>query len=150
MIRRLLSFAAVAVFASGAALAKDLVNTDASGLALQGYDAVGFVTVGKPLLGIATFTSTYEGATYRFATAEHKALFDKDPAKYAPAYGGYCAYGVAKNALAPVEISTWQLLGGRLILNKNADIKKAFDADVAGHTRDAEANWPKLVEKKGR
>lgn len=150
MLQRLLTVAASLLLASGAAHAKDLVNTDASGLALQGYDAVGFFTAGQPLLGIAAFTSTHQGATYRFATAEHKALFDRDPAKYAPAYGGYCAYGVAKNALAPVEISTWQLVEGRLTLNKNADIKKAFDADVAGHTRDARANWPKLVEKKGR
>jgi YHS domain-containing protein len=150
MIRHLLSLAAVAVFASGAALAKDLVNTDASGLALQGYDAVGFFTEGKPLLGIATFTSTHEGATYRFATAEHKARFDENPARYAPAYGGYCAYGVARNGLAPVEISTWQIVDGRLLLNKNASIRKAFDADVARHVRDAESNWPRLVEKNGR
>lgn len=127
-----------------------LVNVDPSGLALQGYDPVGFFTEGRPLLGIAAFTSTHEGATYRFATPEHKAAFDANPSKYAPAYGGYCAYGVAKNGLAPVEISTWQIVDGRLILNKNASIKKAFDADVAGHLRDAEANWPKLVEKKGR
>lgn len=127
-----------------------LVNVDPSGLALQGYDAVGFVTERQPLLGIAAFTSTHEGATYRFATAEHKAAFDRDPARYAPAYGGYCAYGVAKNVLAPVEISTWQIVDGRLILNKNAAIRKAFDADVPGHLRDAEKNWPRLVEKKGR
>jgi YHS domain-containing protein len=150
MTRRLLIVTIALGFACGAAFAKELVNTDGSGLALQGYDAVGFFTVGTPLLGIATFTSTYQGATYRFATAEHKALFDKDPGKYAPVYGGYCAYGVAKNGLAPVEISTWQIVDGRLTLNKNAAIKKAFDADIAGHTRDAQANWPGLVEKKGR
>jgi hypothetical protein len=150
MFQRLLTVAASLLLVAGAAHAKDLVNTDATGLAIQGYDAVGFFTDGKPLLGIPRFTSTYQGATYRFATAEHQALFDQDPEKYAPAYGGYCAYGVAKNALAPVEISTWQIVDGRLTLNKNAEIKKAFDADVAGHTRDARANWPKLVEKKGR
>ena len=127
-----------------------LVNTDPSGLALQGYDPVGFFTAGEPLLGIAAFTATHEGATYRFATPEHKALFEKDPAKYVPAFGGYCAYGVAKNTLAPVQISTWQLVDGRLVLNKNAAIREAFNEDVPGHLRDAEANWPKLVAKKGR
>ena len=150
MTRRLMILAAAFALASGAALAGTLVNTDAWGLALQGYDPVGFFTDAKPLLGIAAFTSTYEGATYRFATPEHKAAFDKDPAKYAPVYGGYCAYGIANNGLAPVEISTWQIVGGRLVLNKNASIRKAFDADVAGNLKNAEANWPKLVEKNGR
>jgi YHS domain-containing protein len=111
---------------------------------------VGFFTDGKPLLGNPAFTARYAGATYRFATPDHKAAFEREPMKYAPAFGGYCAYGVAKGALAPVEISTWQVVDGRLVLNKNASIRKAFDKDIAGNTRDAEANWPKLLEEKGR
>ncbi|HEU5264997.1 MAG TPA: YHS domain-containing (seleno)protein [Gaiellaceae bacterium] len=147
---RILALVAVIAIATTTAFAKELVNTDASGVALQGYDPVGFFTDGKPLVGNPAITARYAGATYRFATPEHKAAFEREPTKYAPVFGGYCAYGVAKGGLAPVEISTWQIVDGRLVLNKNASIRKAFDKDIAGNTRDAEANWPKLMEENGR
>jgi len=150
MKRWLVTVVAGFAMVTGAAFAKDLVNTDPSGVALQGHDPVGFFTDSKPLLGNPAITASYAGATYRFTTPEHKAAFEKEPTKYAPAFGGYCAYGVSKNGLAPVEIPTWQIVDGRLILNKNAAIRKAFDEDVKGHTRDADGNWPTLVEKNGR
>lgn len=128
--------------------AKTLVNNE-SGLALQGYDPVAFFTDGKPVLGEAAITASYEGATYRFATADHKAAFEKEPAKYAPAFGGYCAYGVAVGGLYPVKIETWQILDGRLVLNKTLDVKAEFDKDRAGNLKKADGNWPGLVEKKG-
>ena len=85
-----------ATLASG--LAAGLVNVDAKGVAIKGYDPVAYFTDSKPVKGDEKFQSTYQGATYDFASSEHKALFDKDPAKYAPQFGGYCAYGAAKGA----------------------------------------------------
>jgi YHS domain-containing protein len=69
-----------------------LVNRDRNGLALQGYDPVGYFTDGKPVKGDPQYTTRRNGAVYRFASAEHKAMFDADPARYEPQYGGYCGF----------------------------------------------------------
>src|SRR5215831_9317956 len=95
---------------------KSLLNVDKSNLAIQGYDPVAFFTDNKPVKGKAEFKSTWSGATYYFASAEHKADFDKDPAKYEPAFGGYCAYGVSKNKLVETDPEAFQIMDGRLLL----------------------------------
>src|SRR5258706_7352389 len=71
---------------------KSLVLKNKDGLAIEGYDPVAYFTDNKSEKGTAKFKSTYEGAKYLFASAEHKAIFDLNPEKYAPAYGGYCGY----------------------------------------------------------
>src|SRR5262245_34453285 len=81
--------------------AKTLVLKNKEGAAILGYDAVAYFTDGKPAKGNPKFKSTYEGANYYFASAEHKAMFDVNPAKYAPAYGGYCGYAASINRLSP-------------------------------------------------
>jgi len=139
----------LAALASAGASAKTLVNQEDGGLALQGYDAVAFFADGKPVPGDPSITATLDGATYRFATSAHRAAFEKEPAKYAPAFGGYCAMGVAYDGLFPVRIETWQILNGRLVLNKSLEVKAAFDKDPQGNLRKADGNWPGLVEKQG-
>jgi YHS domain-containing protein len=69
------------------------VNVDSKGVILKGYDAVAYFTQGKPVKGNPAIKSTHDGATYLFASAEDKAAFDKNPAKYVPQYGGFCAFG---------------------------------------------------------
>jgi len=133
-----------------AAPGKVLVNVDQRGLALEGYDPVAFFTDGKAVRGQAGLTATYQGAEYRFASAGHRDLFAADPAKYAPQFGGFCAYGVAHDHAVSVEIDTWQILDGRLILNYDQSVRKKFDADRAGNLRKADANWPGIVEKEGK
>ena len=76
------------------------VNVDSKGVILKGYDAVAFFKQGKPVKGNPGIESTYQGATYLFASTADKADFDKDPAKYAPQYGGFCAYGVVNGVLS--------------------------------------------------
>jgi YHS domain-containing protein len=87
--------------------------------------------------GSPFITIEYRGATYFFATEEHKKLFVENPAKFAPQYGGYCAYGVSLGKLFPVDISTWQVRDGKLYLNLNADILKMFNADLSGNVAKA-------------
>jgi len=130
--------------------AQVLVNTDESGLALQGYDPVAFFTAGRPIEGTAQWQAVFRGATYRFSNAEHKALFEKDPQKYEPAFGGYCAYGVSQGGLFPIDVTTFQVLHGRLVLNKNPKVRELFDQDREGRFRMAEEKWPGLVAKKGQ
>src|SRR5262249_42223789 len=78
------------------ASAKQLTNLDSGGVAIQGYDPVAFFTDHMPVKGSQNFQSGYNGANYYFASAEHKALFDKEPAKYEPQFGGFCAYGASR------------------------------------------------------
>lgn len=128
--------------------ASRLVNADKkTKLALQGYDPVAFHTDGKAIKGVEAIEATHAGFVYLFATAEHKAAFQADPEKYLPAYGGYCAWGVAKGDLYPVKIDTWEIVDGRLILQYDQGAKKKFKAKQKENFEKAEKNWPKLVEK---
>lgn len=131
--------------------AADLVNVSgASKVAIAGYDAVAFHADAKPVNGSPFISANYQGAVYFFATEEHKKLFTQDPGKYAPQYGGFCAFGVGLDALFPVDISTWQVRNGKLYLNLNPDILKKFNADFDGNIAKAEKNWPGLVKKNAK
>lgn len=136
---------------AGAAFAADLVNVaGASRIALSGYDTVAFFTDSKPVHGTPDHTFEYQGATYLFANEEHRKLFAANPGRYAPQYGGFCAYGAAVGALFPVDVSTWQVRNGKLYLNLNPDILQAFNADFDGNVAKAQSNWPGLVKKHAR
>lgn len=130
--------------------AKVLVNVDKAGLALQGYDPVAYFTLGKPTKGDPKYRSEFKGAIYQFVSDEHKAMFDKDPQKYEPQFGGYCGYAASINKTASVDVEFWEIIDGRLVLQHN---KKAWDLwhkDVPGNLKKADANWPGLVEKEGK
>src|SRR5271156_4453182 len=128
---------------------KAIVNLDKQGLAGQGYDPVAFFTDQKPVKRTVDLQSTYHGAIYLFATAEHKALFDASPEKYEPAFGGYCAYGVSKGHLAPVKVEAFQIVDGRLLMQNSTRVRDGFNQDQKGNLARADATWPELVEKSG-
>jgi YHS domain-containing protein len=117
------------------------INIDANAVAIQGADVV-LLHSGKNMAGDAAITSVYDGAIYRFATAENRDAFKADPAKFAPQYGGYCAFGVTKDKLFPVELSTASVVDGKLYLNKNADVMKLWKQDTAGNIKSADTKWP--------
>lgn len=126
----------------------ELVNVaGASGIAIDGYDPVAFFTVKKPVHGNPEITATYQGATYIFSSEKNRDLFKRNPEKYAPQFGGFCAYGVSVNALFPVDINTWQVRDGKLYLNLNPEILKVFNKDFEGNVEKAETNWKSLVNK---
>lgn len=129
---------------------KVLVNTDSSGVALQGYDPVAYFTDSKPVKGDPAHTSMYRGATYRFANAEHHAMFEADPAKYEPQFGGYCGYAASINKVSPIDPNYWEILDGRLVLQHNQKAWNLWHKDVAGNLVKADANWPGLVAKNGK
>lgn len=131
------------------AFAGATVNVDKSGTALQGYDPVAFFTDSKPVQGKEEFHSSYHDATYRFASAEHQQMFEKEPAKYEPQFGGYCAYGVSQGHLAPVKIDAFQIVDGRLLMQYDAGVTKEFNKDQAGSLKTADEKWPTVsMEKK--
>jgi YHS domain-containing protein len=129
---------------------KNLVNVDKAGLALQGHDPVAFFTDNQPVKGRPELQSVHRGATYRFATAANKARFDKDPDKHAPAFGGFCAYGVSKNKLVGVNVEAFQIVEGRLLLQYSKGVRNDFNQDPQGNLRRADQNWPALVGQKGK
>ena len=119
-------------------------NVDSSRLALKGYDPVAYFTEGKPVQGKPEFTARHEGATYRFASAANRDAFLAGPGKYAPQYGGYCAYGLASGYKAPIEPDAWTIVDGKLYLNYNQSVRSRWSSDIPGFIRKADANWPSV------
>jgi YHS domain-containing protein len=129
---------------------KMLLNLDDSGVAIQGYDPVAFFTDNKPVKGDPKFLTKRDGAIYFFASKEHKDMFLKDPAKYEPVFGGYCAYGVSRDKLVEIDVNAFQIVDGQLLLQYSNGVKDKFNADSKGNLAKANANWPGLVDKKGK
>jgi YHS domain-containing protein len=114
------------------------------GLAVHGYDTVSFFTDSKPVQGVANFAVVHNGATYRFASQAHLDAFKANPAKYEPAYGGFCVYGVSVGAKFDGDPRFWKIVDGKLYLNLDQGIADAFNKDVPGTLAKAAASWPKL------
>lgn len=129
---------------------KTLLNLDKTGIAIQGYDPVAFFTDGKPVPGKPEFVVKHDGAIYQFASKEHRDLFKAAPAKYEPAFGGYCAYGVSRNKLVEIDVEAFQIVDGKLLLQYSKGVRKDFNKDTEGNLGKAKANWPGLVEKQGK
>lgn len=123
------------------------LNVDAKGVAVSGYDVVAYQTVGAPTQGNASFTAKHEGATYLFSSAAHRDLFTANPAKYVPAFGGFCAMGVALEKKLDGDPTAWRVVEGKLYLNVNKDVQKKWLEDVPGHIKTAQMTWPAIKAK---
>ena len=107
-----------------------------------GYDVVAYHTAGEPTKGSADFAATYQGATWHFASAENLGLFTADPAKYAPAYGGWCSAGASKGKKVPTLPDLWAIVDGQLYLNSSPGAhNNLFLADTETVIRKGETNW---------
>jgi len=123
------------------------LTAEGAPLAMHGYDPVAYFTRGAATRGTAAIAHVHDGATYYFASEEHRDAFEKEPAKYAPAYGGYCAYGVSVGKKFDADPRYWKVQDGRLYLNLNADIAEAFRKDVRGAIQKADAQWAEIGSK---
>ena len=124
------------------------VNTSgAEKLAIHGYDAVGYFTDGKAEPGSKEFSQEYGGAVYLFASAAHRDTFAADPAKYAPQYGGFCAYAVAKGSTADIDPEAWTVKDGKLYLNYSKSVRFLWKQDIDGNIARADANWPGIMSR---
>lgn len=150
MKKLLLFLFAMGLILPAFAQTKTLLNLDDTGVAIQGYDPVSFFTDGKPVKGSPAFLARHAGAIYFFASKEHKELFVKDPAKYEPAFGGYCAYGVSRNKLVPIDVKASQVVDGKLLLQYSNGVRNDFNKDVKENLAKADVNWPQLLAKKGK
>ena len=121
------------------------VNTE-HGLAIEGYDPVAYFTIGKPARGKQDFSATYQGATYRFVSAENRDRFMAAPERYAPQYGGYCAYAISLNRIADIDPDEWAIVNGKLYLNNNFFSQTLWSFDKSGNIALGDKYWP-LVPK---
>jgi YHS domain-containing protein len=112
---------------------------------LKGHDVVAYFTQGKHAMGSAQFASVYEGITFQFASAEHKALFDKEPAKYQPQYGGYCANGIVYGIPWGGDADSWRMIDGKLYIFGGAGSRDGFFLDTPGNIKLADKYWAEEV-----
>lgn len=138
--------AIIAIFAmliSTAAFAAD----ENSVPALRGYDAVSYHTIGRPVMGNGSHASTYKDETYLFINEEHKNSFDKNPEKYVPAYGGWCAYGVSAGKKFHGDPLVWKLVDGKLYLNLNNKIQGLWSENIEGYINGANEKWEEIKDR---
>lgn len=133
----------LATIAVPAYAADPTFNVD--GMAIRGYDPVGYFTMSKPVKGDAAYTSDYNGATWAFSSADNKAMFDSNPEQYAPKYGGYCAYAVSKGATASTDPEAWTIHNGALYLNYSLNVRTIWSEDKDGNISKADKNWPGVL-----
>ena len=120
-------------------------------LAIQGYDPVAYFTAGKAQKGKKNITASHSGVTYRFASEEHKALFEADPAKYEPAYGGWCAYAMGYDgSKVKIDPKTFKIIDGELYLFYNFyfnNTLKSWNKDEQSLHNSADNNWAEILKK---
>lgn len=114
-------------------------------VAIRGADPVAYFTEGTYVQGSDQFSYDWSGATWYFASAEHRDLFASAPEQYAPQYGGFCAWAVSQGYTAPIEPEAWKVVDGKLYLNYDKRIQARWERDIAGHIAQADANWPAVV-----
>ena len=136
-----------AILLSPAALAqKPQVFSDRDG-AISGYDAVAYFDQKGPMKGGKQFSHPWRGATRYFASAENRDKFTAVPEKYAPQYGGYCAYAVAQGYTADIDPSAWSIVDGKLYLNYSLGVRERWKKDIPGYIRKADASWPEVLKR---
>jgi len=119
----------------------------ANGKAIDGYDPVAFFTMSKPVMGRDSLMLQWNGAAWYFANRADLEAFKATPEKYAPQYGGYCAYGTAQGHKAPTQVDTWSVVDGKLYFNYNQKVKTAWVKDQPAMIKKADEVWPTLKDK---
>lgn len=129
------------------AAAKDPVYTGTlSDLALSGFDAVAYFVEGKPVKGLSDLEYGWNGVSWRFASQANLDAFKAAPQKYAPQYGGYCAWAVSQGYTASSDPDAWRIVAGKLYLNYSKGVQRRWEKDIPGNITRANANWPRVLE----
>ncbi len=142
MLRAIL--AALMLLAGSLAPAVAGTVNEVNGIAIKGYDPVAYFKEGRPVPGMRDYAATVEGATFLFASAANRDLFLGDPAHFAPQYGGFCAFGLSRGYKADTQPEAFTIVGDRLYLNYNLEIRDEWSKDIPGHVAKADGNWPEV------
>lgn len=138
---------AAALMAAPLHAQKAPVNTTRSGLAVSGYDVVAYRTEKRPVRGRTEFEYQWNGAIWRFSSAAHRDRFADDPARFAPQFGGYCAYAVSRGYTADVDPEAFTVIEDRLYLNYSRSVRRLWEQDVAGNIARGQKNWPGVLAR---
>ncbi|MFK7837757.1 MAG: YHS domain-containing (seleno)protein [Sulfitobacter sp.] len=147
--RRFLLLAAAvptAALTAGLAMAQTAKVYAEDGVAVDGTDVVAYFVQGKPVAGQSAFTHDWQGVTWRFANAANRDSFAADPARYAPQYGGFCAYAVSEGYTASTTPEAWKIVDGKLYLNYSRRVQRRWERDIPGRIASADANWPAVLD----
>lgn len=115
---------------------------------ISGYDPVAYFSDGKPVRGSGYHAAVVDGVTYVFASSDHQEMFEANPEKYLPAYGGYCAYGLGAGKKFVADPEVWRIVEGKLYLNLNKRIQEKWEKDIPGFIKKGDANWSVMTNKK--
>lgn len=119
-------------------------------IAVNGYDAVAYFTLNKPVKGFEEYSVTWQDSKWLFSTAEHASLFKENPEKYAPQYGGYCAYGCSRGYKVKSDPDAWSIVNGKLYLNYNLEVRELWNTDIEKYIKKADAAWKSIKDKEPR
>ena len=145
LLSRLLLLLSVLILTSSMAFAGDYFEKD--GVALRGYDPVSYFTAGKAQKGTSAHSFTYKGSKFYFASAANQKAFEKDPEKYAPQFGGFCAFGTANGVKVSTQPEAFAVIDGKLYLNHDPKIHAKWKEDPTGNIAKAEKNWPDVSKQ---
>lgn len=135
-----------AAFGFPAIAAKDEIYTGlVSGVAAGGYDVVAYFSEKKAVRGSKGITAEHGGVIWWFATNANREAFVADPERYAPQYGGYCAWAVANGYTAKGDPNAWSVVDGKLYLNYSESVRQQWSKDIAGNISKGNANWPDVL-----
>lgn len=126
--------------------AKQPVYQSFLGVAIDGTDPVSYFTDGRPIAGKSSITHKWNGATWRFSNEGNKAKFAANPERFAPQYGGYCAWAVSEGYTASTTPEAWNIIDGKLYLNYSKNVQAQWEQDIPGHIKSANSNWPSVLK----
>jgi len=118
-----------------------------SGKAIRGYDPVAYFSDGKPVKGEEKLMYNWNNAYWYFSTQQNLDLFKASPEKYAPQYGGYCAYGLSNGYKAPTDADAWTIENGKLYLNYNTEVREMWSKQKKERIEKADKNWQAVKDK---
>ena len=147
MIKKLFGAAAIssALLLGNLAYAADIdISANLNDVAIKGYDPVSYFADGKPVQGSGLYTATYKNAIYQFSSADNRDAFRANPERFAPQYGGFCAYGVTKERKFDTDPTAWRITDGKLYLNLSKKVQKVWLKDVPGYIASANGIWPDI------
>jgi len=142
LLTLLLGQASSPVFAKDAAIYTAVFSKTA----VSGYDTVAYFTEGKPVKGDPAITANYQGAEWRFVSTANRDRFTAQPEKYAPQYGGYCAWAVSQGKTASADPQRWTIVNNKLYLNYDEEVQKKWEVNIPDFIQKADTNWPKVLD----
>ena len=136
--------AASALLLSTFSFAAEETQQDSNGVTLSGHDAVAYFTMNKAVKGYAGISAVHDGAIYHFSSEANRDAFNANPGKYAPQYGGFCAYGAAIGAKFPVDPTVFAIVDDKLYVNNSAGVSKLWTAKQSRAITLADNKWSKI------